>query len=54
MLHAASLIICVPLLGSLVLFAFGKRLGEGELKGLVVSREKTFYVESDVGFMARA
>lgn len=38
----------------LVFKAFGKRLGEGELKGLVVSREKTFYVESDVGFMARA
>ena len=34
--------------------AFGKRLGEGDLKGLVVSKSKSFFVESNVGFMTRA
>ena len=34
--------------------AFGKRINEGELKGLVLSREpKRFFLESNVGFMAR-
>ena len=35
--------------------AFGKRLNEGELKGLVLSREpKRFFWESTEGFMERA
>jgi len=34
--------------------AFGKRVGEGELKGLVVSKTKNFFIESNVGFMSRA
>jgi quinol monooxygenase YgiN len=33
--------------------AFGKRLGEGELKGLVLEKSKEFYVETNVGFMSR-
>ena len=33
--------------------AFGKRLGEGNLKGLVLSKEKMAFVESNTGFMER-
>ena len=33
--------------------AFGKRLGEGDLKGLVVERSKHFYVETNIGYMTK-
>jgi len=33
--------------------AFGKRIHEGDLKGLVVSRTRSTFVESNVGFMTR-
>jgi quinol monooxygenase YgiN len=34
--------------------AFGKRIHEGDLKGLVVSRTRSTFIESNVGFMTRA
>lgn len=33
--------------------AFGKRLGEGNLKGLVLSKEKMTFFETNTGFMDR-
>jgi len=33
--------------------AFGKRLGEGDLKGLVVAKSKRFFHESNVGYMTK-
>jgi len=33
--------------------AFGKRLGEQDLKGLVVEKSKSFYYETNVGYMSK-
>jgi len=33
--------------------AFGKRLGEQDLKGLVIEKSKSFYYETNVGYMSR-
>ena len=33
--------------------AFGKKLGEGELKGLVLEKSKSTFYETNVGFMSR-
>ena len=33
--------------------AFGKRLGEQDLKGLVLEKSKSFYYETNVGYMSK-
>lgn len=37
----------------IVFKAFGKRLGEQDLKGLVIEKSKSFYYETNVGYMSK-